>query len=173
MSSSSLRKMRSRRGRGAVGESLSAQQQSPVAPMRCRGVSIACSTRCALSTPRRFCMLGDARTPQAIPGQSPWLTKSGQATDAQLLGRPRHQRARQMMLRSKDLGSLALAVHLLQLWYPVGSAAPRCSSVTSPIGDGIFSKVVAPPPGRYDKSTVPRNTMTIDYEIERVLKNRI
>ena len=67
MSLSSLRKMRSRRGRGDPGESHSAQLSSPVAPIRYRGVSIACSTRCALTTPSSFCMLGDARTPQAIP----------------------------------------------------------------------------------------------------------
>ena len=55
----------------------------------------------------------------------------------------------------------------------LGCAAPRCSSVTSPIGDGILSKVVVPPQGRCDRSIVPQDTMTIDQEIERVLENRI
>ena len=43
----------------------------------------------------------------------------------------------------------------------------------SPTGDGIPSKVVVPQQGRYDWSIGPRDTMTIDQEIERVLENRI
>ena len=67
MLSSALRKMRSCRGKGAAGESRSVQLSSPVTPRRYQGVSIACFTCCALITPSSFCMLGDARTPQAIP----------------------------------------------------------------------------------------------------------
>ena len=78
-----------------------------------------------------------------------------------------------MMLRMKDLGLLRLLFTCFSSGTQVGGAAPRCSSVMSPIGDSIFSKVVAPPQGRCDWSVVPRNNMTIDQEIERVLKHRI
>ena len=88
MSSSSLRTIRSRKGRGAAGECLSAQLPSPVAPIRYHGVSIACSTCCALTTPSSFACSAMPRLPRQFPGQSPWQTKSGQGTDAQLLGRP-------------------------------------------------------------------------------------
>ena len=54
-----------------------------------------------------------------------------------------------------------------------GCAAPRCSSVTSPIGNGILSKVVVPLQGRCDRSIVPRDSMTMDQVIERFLENRI
>ena len=83
-----IEKMRSRRRRGDAGESLSVQLPSPVAPMRYRGVSIACSTRCILTTPSSICMLGDARTPQAIPRSESLADQELQRNGCQLLGRP-------------------------------------------------------------------------------------
>ena len=88
MSSSSLRKMRSRSGRGDAGESLIAQLPSLVAPLRYRGASFACSTRCPLTTPRSLACSAMPGLLRQFPGQSPWQTRSGQGTDAQLLVPP-------------------------------------------------------------------------------------
>ena len=77
------------------------------------------------------------------------------------------------MSTMKDLGSLALAVNCFSSGNWLGCAAPRCASITSPIGDGILSKVVVPPQGQCDRSIIPCDTMTIDQEIKQVLENRI
>ena len=55
----------------------------------------------------------------------------------------------------------------------LGCAAPSCSSLTSPIGDGIFILIVGPPQGQCDQAIVPQHTITMNQEIEWVLENRI
>ena len=85
-SSSLWRKMRARRGSGALGCTLSVWLPSPVALIRYRGHRIASSACCPFITPRTLCMLGDSRTPGAIPDRSHSATRDGQGTDAHLEG---------------------------------------------------------------------------------------
>ena len=67
MSSSLYKKMSSERGRGSEGRQRNELAPCPVAPIIYRGYPIAYSICCCLSTPSSICILGDARTPHAIP----------------------------------------------------------------------------------------------------------
>jgi len=44
---------------------------------------------------------------------------------------------------------------------------------TSPIGDGIFAKVIVPPQGRSRQPALSLWAMTIDQQIQRMVENRI
>ena len=101
-----------------------------------------------------------------------------------LLGIPLRRQKHEMMnysiqeeTRESDL---AVPVHLqhrtVQGQFSRVIGLPGCDYLapgTSPIGDGIFAKVIVPPHGRNGQPAPSLWGMTIDQEIQRIVENRM
>jgi len=79
-----IKKMSSERGRGSEGCRREDLAPCLVTPIRYRGYPIACSIYCCLSPASSVIMLGDARTPYAIPSWDLCYTRGGARRGAQL-----------------------------------------------------------------------------------------